>query len=183
MVADVVPWHWKGGVDDTCAPHRRWTFDFLASSKPDVIFLFDQPFHPIANGNADAAMAHDSLWAAGLERSLEKLQRIGSKFVYLGLPPNSTGLTDCTDPSGTLRENCFGKADQYRNTVEMQRQKTVAHHGDFVDLTTWLCHSGKCPPVIENTPVFWDGAHFSQQFAEKLAPLLSAYLRDQRVIP
>ena len=45
MVADIVPLNWgeAGGVRADCAPHRDWTFNYLQETKPDLIFISDQP--------------------------------------------------------------------------------------------------------------------------------------------
>jgi peptidoglycan/LPS O-acetylase OafA/YrhL len=186
MVADVVPFHWTEawGVISTCAPHRDWTFSYLQEIKPDLIFVSDQPYHPIAIGDKDSGDAHDQLWEEGLQRSLQTLKKLNSKIVYLG-PPDSgweTSLIGCTNAQGELKKSCFGSIAKDRNYVLTQKYATEAVGGLFIDLKGWICDLGTCPPIIDNTPVFYDGAHFSEAFAAKIAPLLAALLREKNFI-
>ena len=186
MVADIVPFNWgeAGGVRADCAPHRDWTFNYLQETKPDLIFISDQPTHPIANGNKDAGEAHDQLWEEGLQRSMQTLGKLNSKIVYLGVPDSGgeTSLIYCTNAQGELKKSCFGSISWNRNYVVAQKYATEAVGGLFIDLKGWICDLGTCPPIIDNTPVFYDGAHFSEAFATKMAPLLSALLRDKSFI-
>ena len=186
MVADIVPLNWgeAGGVRADCAPHRDWTFNYLQETKPDLIFISDQPTHPIANGNKDAGEAHDQLWEEGLQRSMQTLGKLNSKIVYLGVPDSGwgTSLINCTNAQGELKKSCFGSISWNRNYVVAQKYATEAVGGLFIDLKGWICDLGTCPPIIDNTPVFYDGAHFSEAFATKMAPLLSALLRDKSFI-
>jgi hypothetical protein len=186
MVADVVPFNWgeAGGVRADCAPHREWTFNYLQETKPDLIFISDQPTHPIANGNKDAGEAHDQLWEEGLQRSMQTLGKLNSKIVYLGVPDSGwgTSLINCTNAQGELKKTCFGSITWNRNYVVAQKYATEAVGGLFIDLKGWICDLGTCPPIIDNTPVFYDGAHFSEAFATKMAPLLSALLREKSFI-
>lgn len=186
MVADVVPKDWgeAGGIRPTCAPHREWTFDYLKELKPDLIFLSDQPTHPIANGDKDSGDAHDQLWEEGLQRSMQTLGKLNSKIVYLGVPDSGwgTSLINCTNAQGELKKSCFGSISWNRNYVVTQKYATEAVGGLFIDLKGWICDLGTCPPIIDNTPVFYDGAHFSEAFATKMAPLLAALLREKSFI-
>jgi peptidoglycan/LPS O-acetylase OafA/YrhL len=186
MVADVVPFNWgeAGGIRADCAPHREWTFNYLQETKPDLIFISDQPTHPIANGNKDAGEAHDQLWEEGLQRSMQTLGKLNSKVVYLGVPDSGwgTSLINCMNAQGELKKTCFGSITWNRNYVVAQKYATEAVGGLFIDLKGWICDLGTCPPIIDNTPVFYDGAHFSEAFATKMAPLLSALLREKSFI-
>lgn len=186
MVADIVPFNWgeAGGVRADCAPHREWTFNYLQETKPDLIFISDQPTHPIANGNKDAGEAHDQLWEEGLQRSMQTLGKFNSKIVYLGVPDSGggTSLIYCTNAQGELKRSCFGSISWNRNYVVTQKYATEAVGGLFIDLKSWICDLGTCPPIIDNTPVFYDGAHFSEAFATKMAPLLAALLREKSLI-
>ena len=186
MVADIVPFNWgeAGGVRADCAPHREWTFNYLQELKPDLIFISDQPTHPIANGDKDAGEAHDQLWEEGLQRSIQRLGKLNSKIVYLGVPDSGwgTSLINCTNAQGELKKSCFGSISWNRNYVLTQKYATESVGGLFIDLKGWICDLGTCPPIIDNTPVFYDGAHFSEAFATKMAPLLAVLLREKSLI-
>jgi peptidoglycan/LPS O-acetylase OafA/YrhL len=187
MVADVVPFFWwdqPGGAMTKCSLHRDWSFDYLEEINPDLIFLSDQPYHPIAIGDKDSGGAHDQLWAEGLDRSLQRLKKLNSKIVYLGVPDSGwgTSLVTCTNAQGEMNMSCFGPVSTNQNYVDAQRYATEAVGGLFVDLKGWICGSTICPPIIDNTPVFYDGAHLSEAFGTKLAPLLAAFLREKNYL-
>lgn len=186
MVADVVPLNWseESGIRADCAPHREWTFDYLKEIKPDLIFLSDQATHPISNGGKDAGDAQFQLWEEGLQRSIQILDKLNSKIVYFGVPDSGwgTSLINCTNAQGELKKSCFGSIAWNRNYVVAQKYATESVGGLFIDVKGWICDLGTCPPIIDNTPVFYDGAHFSEAFATKMAPLLAALLREKRLI-
>ena len=184
MVSDILPWSWNdpGEPMPECVDHRTWSFDYLKQLKPDLIVLSDQPFHPITDNNEKAAGRHDAIWAIGLESSLDTLAKLPAKIVYFGLPSSATGLTDCVDAGGNLGQNCFGEPDKFRSLVNKQEYLTKKYGGSFIDSTDWLCDNGSCPPIIDTTPVYWDGSHFTQTFAAKIAPLFRAFLLGKNLI-
>jgi peptidoglycan/LPS O-acetylase OafA/YrhL len=79
---------------------------------------------------------------------------------------------------------CLGKD----NSIDRCSVKLFDNHGaelrigvdglaTLLDVTEVFCFNRQCPAVIQNTPVFYDGNHFSREMAEKLAPLLKIFLR------
>lgn len=186
MVAEVVPFNWAeaGGIRADCAPHREWTFNYLQETKPDLVFLSDQPTHPIANDGKNAGDAQFEIWENGLQRSMQKLSKLNFKIIYLGIPESGwgTSLINCTNSQGDLNKSCFGSISWNRNYLVTQKYETEAVGGLFINLKGWICDLGTCPPIIDNTPVFYDGSHFSEAFATKIAPLLAALLKEERII-
>lgn len=183
MIADVVPWSWTGdGANVACPDHRAWVNTYLAQLHPDLVVLSDQVYHPIADGNKDAAAAHDRLWAVGLDRALAALRPLATHIVYFGLPTSQGALTDCVGAGLKLLPACTGSTNTYSGYVALQSQFSQKYNVPFIDPNDWLCAYSKCPPIIENTPVYWDGAHFTQDFAAKLAPLFAAFLRLHNLI-
>ncbi len=186
MVADVMPIHWgeAGGLITSCPQHREWSFDYLKANPPDLIFMSEQPYHPIANGDKDSGDAHDQLWEEGLQRSLQTLHKLPSKIISFGVPDSGWGtdLVNCTNAQGAIKRSCFGSINAYRNYVQIQKYSTESVGGLFIDMKSWICDLGSCPPIIDNTPVFYDGAHFSEAFGTKMAPLLAALLREAGLI-
>jgi peptidoglycan/LPS O-acetylase OafA/YrhL len=47
----------------------------------------------------------------------------------------------------------------------------------LLDVTELFCHNRQCPAIIQNTPVYYDGNHFSREMADKLSPMLRIFLR------
>lgn len=183
MVADITPWPWTGtGQDLTCPDHRAWVNSFIARLKPDLIVLSDQPFHPIADGNQDSGDQHDRIWADGLDSALAALRPLAKKIVYFGVPTSQQALTDCVLAGGVVTKQCTGSSDWLSFYASSQANLAARYGIPFIDANDWLCVAGKCPGIIDKTPVYWDGAHFTQDFAAKLAPLFRAFLLEHKLI-
>jgi hypothetical protein len=81
-------------------------------------------------------------------------------------------------------QECLGKD----NSIERCYVKLFDNHGSelrsgveglatIVDVEELFCHNRRCPALIGNTPVFYDGNHFSREMADKLALPLKILLR------
>jgi hypothetical protein len=79
---------------------------------------------------------------------------------------------------------CLGKD----NSIDKCSVKLYDNHGaelrlgvegaaTLLEVTEIFCHNRHCPAIIQNTPVFYDGNHFSREMADKLSPLLKIFLR------
>ena len=183
MVADITPWPWKGsGADLTCPDHRAWVNSFIAQIKPDLVVLSDQPFHPIADGNADSGDNHDQLWQEGLDSALAALRPLAKNIVYFGVPTSQQGLTDCVLSGDVLSDKCTSSPSWLSGYINTQAILSNRYHIPFINPNDWICSNNKCPAIIDKTPVYWDGAHFTQDFAAKLGPLFRAFLLEHDLI-
>ena len=183
MVADVAPWPWDGTKADLqCPVHREWVNNYIAETKPDLVVLSDQPFHPIADGNKEAADNRDSIWREGLDSALQALRPLAKNIVYFGVPSSQTALTDCVTAGGRLSDKCTSSSNKFMGYINQQAILSNRYNIPFINPNDWLCFDGRCPAIIDNTPVYWDGAHLTQTFAAKLAPLFRAFLLANNLI-
>ncbi len=183
MVSDIVPWPWKGTKADLdCPVHREWVNKYIAQTNPDLVILSDQPFHPIADGDQDSGDNHDSLWRDGLDTALQALRPLANKIVYFGVPSSQQALTDCVTAGGRLGDKCTSVSNKFMGYINQQAILTNRYNIPFINPNDWLCYDGRCPAIIDNTPVYWDGAHLTQTFAAKLAPLFRAFLLENDLI-
>ncbi len=183
MIADVVPWSWDdAGIDRQCPVHRQWVNTYIAQLKPDLVILSDQTFHPIAEGNQKAEDNQVQIWEAGLDRALSQLSRVSDSIVYFGLPTSHQGLVDCVKSGNQLGSKCTGNSSLRAFYPEIQAELAAKYGIDFINPNEWLCVASACPAIIDKTPVYWDGAHFTQAFAAKLAPLFRAFLRENGLL-
>jgi len=183
MVSDITPWPWSGErIDVDCLDHRAWVNQYIKQLKPDLVVLSDQPQHPIADGNKKAEDNHDELWAEGLESALNSLSRISKNLVYFGVPTTQQGLVDCVQAGGQLGERCTGKTSWLARYVQTQSEMASKYEIPFINPNDWMCADGLCPSIIDKTPVYWDGSHFTQTFAAKLAPLFRAFLIENGLL-
>lgn len=183
MVADITPWPWSGNVPDVkCVEHREWVNSYIERTKPNLVILSDQPFHPIAEGNKKATENHLSIWEDGLDRALANLTQLSNNVVYFGVPTSAKGLVDCVKSGGVLSELCTGQSATFQRYTKVQETLSGNYYVPFIDPNDWLCFTGDCPAIIDNTPVFWDGSHFSQNLAAGLGPLFRAFLIENDLI-
>ena len=183
MVSDIVPWSWSdSGADTDCPDHRAWANDYVKKNKPDLVILSDQAIHPIADGNKRADDNHDALWENGLDSALSKLSKISKSIVYFGLPTSQQGLVDCVQAGNKLSDRCTGHSGWLAHYVQTQYELSSKYDIRFIDANDWTCLNGSCPSIIDNTPVYWDGAHFTQTFAGKMGPLFRAYLLENGLL-
>ena len=183
MISDVVPWSWDDdGADRECPVHRAWVNTYIKQIKPDLVILSDQTFHPIADGNKKAEDNQEALWEAGLDSALFELSKVSKSIVYFGLPSAQQGLVDCVKSGNQLSSRCTGNTGKYAQYPEIQAELAAKYRIPFINPNDWLCVSGSCPAIIDKTPVYWDGAHFTQTFAAKLAPLFRAFLIENGLL-
>ncbi len=179
MISSVTPLLDSGESFTECDKHRDWTFDFLKRNKPDLAIISDQPFHPILSDKSDSttskvsiwerAVSNISVWEKGLNLSLKKIADAVPNFIYVGVPSNAAAIPDCTLANGDYLPNCFSESAKWAQYRMTQRALTSLYGGQFFDVTEYHCIDGVCPPVIDNSPVFWDGVHFSETFSMKMA--------------
>ncbi|WP_305786093.1 acyltransferase family protein [Symbioplanes lichenis] len=168
-----------------CSAWRDQVFDRIAADRPQLVVLASNDMDSgglIDDAGARVPMsgkADDPLWAAGWQRSFDRLRTPGASLVLLqdtnwprGEAPecaatNPENLTACNRPLN-------------KSIVEPNRRKLVAAAARadgirVVDPTPWLCTT-TCPIVIGNTLVFKDNSHLTETYSKALAPLMGAAL-------
>lgn len=182
MISDIVPWSWNDdGADYECPDHRAWVNTYIKQLKPDLVVLSDQTFHPISEGNKYSEN-HDKLWEEGLDSALAELTKISDSIVYFGLPSTQQGLVDCVKSGNQLSSRCTGNTDKYAQYPEIQAELSAKYGIPFINPNEWICSGGQCPAIIDNTPVYWDGSHFTQNFAARLGQLFRAFLLENGLL-
>jgi hypothetical protein len=178
-IANVVPWV-KGSPFSECVEHRERVFRFIEEVQPDLLILADSGGHVLSK---DGKPLSDSrkIWKDGVYASLDILTKIAKKIVYFGSPPTGVNLIDCVNSSNELSRSCWNAPESRSDQRDVQRQATESSGNLFIDPVDWLCRKF-CPPVIDNTPVFWDGSHIAPEFAKKLAPLFRAFLVSNNIL-
>ena len=58
----------------------------------------------------------------------------------------------------------------------LQKQMSGSIGAMYIDLHQVFCFQNLCPPIISNTPVFFDGNHISYEIAVKLIPYFAEEL-------
>ncbi len=179
IVANVVPW-FENSPFTECVEHRNRAFEFIEKIRPDLLILADDARIPISENGRFLADSKQ-VWESGLIESVSRLTKSADKTIYFGTPNSLPSLLDCVGSNETLSRLCF--VDLVSGEFYRDRQsEVVTSTGNlFIDPTNWMCWR-ICPPIVDNTPVLWDGYHIAPRFAEKLAPLFGAYLKSNNLL-
>ena len=52
----------------------------------------------------------------------------------------------------------------------------------YLDITNWICISGKCPAVIDGVISTYDGGHMTVSLSKKLGPLFQEELENLGIL-
>jgi hypothetical protein len=178
MIADVVPIV-KGKINNECSNFRRNWFNYIKSTKPDLILLadnFDTGFSIPTNGST--ALGY---WQTKLGESLKIITSSSKNVIYFTAAPTVKALKDCVIANGEIGQGCVGKASA-RNTKRQIAAGVADKYGArSIDSREWTCVFQGCPTIVGNIAVYTDGFHFTRQFAVTLAPLFRAWLSKEGI--
>jgi hypothetical protein len=178
MIADVVPII-KGKIDNECSNFRINWFDYLKSTKPDLVLLadnFDATFSVPTNDTI--ALEY---WQMKLGESLKIITSASKNVIYVTASPTVKALKDCVMANGEIGQGCIGKASA-RNTKRQIAAAVASSYGArSIDGREWTCVFQGCPQIVGNVAVYTDGFHFTRQFATTLSPLFRAWLSKEGI--
>jgi hypothetical protein len=131
-------------------------------------------------GDVDPADGFISAWSAALPanarlvaiRDTPSPEAAGIKSVPACLEKNRTDVSVCS----AERERALLRDPQ----VDAVERLPDAHLLDFTDV---LCTEARCPAVIGNATVYFDGQHLTRTFTESAAPILRDELEAASILP
>lgn len=163
---------------EPCTKWRERMFERISALRPQLVVMAS------SSGYGDVELPR---WQAGLERSIERLQAMGSRVAYIRDTPH-TGLNV---PTCWARADWWGWAppqactysraqDEERTAVraKIEQAAAQARGASFIDLSADICSSERCPTQRDGLLMFKDRTHLSEAFAASLAPQL-----EQRLLP
>ena len=176
MIADVTPVR-NGKEIPGCRSYRDWAFTYVASLQPAIIFTADNPDVSIFDGQGKLvvvpASSMNSYWVSQMKSAVTKLQKSTQVLVTFGPAPQPLqSLTQCISENLEISLECSGKQQSRSKPRSLEKSITLAGGGIFVDLSEVFCIKGTCPPIIDNTIVYYDGSHMTVEMAIKLIPFL-----------
>jgi hypothetical protein len=155
-----------------CTERRDASFGDMLATRPKFIVLSDN-----AEWVKGQSQKQKDLWIAGLNTTLDRLSQLGpdTTIVIFGEVPRSNSFGTCL--RGNSIASCNFAPTVSRWLREEQRRAAASHPGViFIDSEQWLCTDDTCPAVIDDTPVYGDGQHFTGVFNKKLGPLFKEAL-------
>jgi hypothetical protein len=159
----------KGGkVDADCIKHRNQVNQEIAKVRPYLVIAMSL--------NSNTIKGTQENLKSGMIKEYKFLVENADHVVIIGETPFTSDPRSCLK-SGKQTQNCIGDGksrQEYRLITESAARKVGAQ---YLDLTPWMCVGSKCPVVIENSFVTWDGGHLTSAFSSKLSPLFSNSLK------
>ncbi len=91
-------------------------------------------------------------------------------------PPPHRSLIDCVSRFGQPTECNSSPSEFWYDHVEGEREAAEAAGATYVETVDWFCVDYRCPAWVGSTPVTWDGAHLTVEYARGLGPVLGQAL-------
>lgn len=172
MVADTIPMRDKVVPFPECKKYRDWVFRQVKELHPDVVVVHQNSGLNYKGGPSELSL--------GLLKSLQLLHNSAKKVILVGSMPHSGNLLTCLAGKIDLTPSCFPAPE---NVLERSIEKSAAlrRGAVWIDPLGWLCAQGRCPAVIDNSIVTWDGSHLTTWFAKRLGPLFKSELLQSGV--
>ena len=153
-----------GKVDDECTKHRNQVNEEIAKVRPYLVVAMSL--------NSNSIKGTKETLKSGMIKEYRFLVENADHVVVIGETPFTSDPRSCLKSDKKV-QNCVGDGksrQDYRLITESAARKAGA---TYLDLTPWMCVGSKCPVVIDNSFVTWDGGHLTAAFSSKLAPLFS----------
>jgi peptidoglycan/LPS O-acetylase OafA/YrhL len=158
---------------DECDQWRGQILDRLRAEHPQLIIL-----DMVRRYTADYGFTvYGPEWLAALTRTVTKLRATGAVVLVLGpVPDPHENVPTCLSDHLDSVPACSPARDVAVNQggVDAEAAATAAGGGQYAPVTDLFCTTTTCPVVVGNQLVFRDDNHLSIDYAQSLAPVLSA---------
>ncbi len=160
-----------------CRQWRAEILDRLQAEHPRLVVVSMYRGYGFGHGYTPGFTSYDPVWNDGLARLVQQLRRAGSQVLVLGPIPATrmaapiclSGHLDdasaCTSPRSTSVN---------KSGVAAESAATLAAGGRYADVTDLFCTADRCPDIVGNTLVYFDGNHITLEYAQALAPAIGA---------
>ena len=163
MVPDVATLE-GGEVDAECARHRNLVNQEIAKVHPYLVIAMSL--------NSNSIKGSQETLKIGMEKEYKFLVENADHVVVIGETPFTSDPRSCLQADKKVL-NCVGDGSSRKNFRLITENAARKVGAKYLDLTPWMCIGSKCPVVIDNNFVTWDGGHLTTAFSRKLAPLFS----------
>ncbi len=121
---------------------------------------------------------YDDHWISGLAQTVRSLRGTGAQVLILGAIPDPIAMVpNCL--SAHLDDVGVCAASPSQSVLSgpgaiAERTAVEANGGHYAALTDLFCTATRCPPIIGDTMVYYDGGHITREYSEVLAPAIGA---------
>lgn len=161
-----VPHTVSGAPFPECASWNDAVMDELAERVPDVVVTtatrteFGAPDEEVVDGTVER-------W-----RELDEMDI--DVVAIRDTPRPDEDVPECVDRNGPSA--CVWDLDELQPEVSPLTEVDLPVNVTSLDLTEYVCPDGRCPAVIGNQLVYYDGDHFTYSFSASLSHVLEPYL-------
>lgn len=161
---------WRSGIMERlrAEPPQLVVIAAVRGYGPDGVGVWDKPgFDPFNQG-----------WIDALGEQVRRLRSNGSQVLVLGPEPKLTTVApNCL--SAHLRDvpACeFAWPDANNAGIAAESAVVRAAGGQYADTKDLFCSGDRCPPIVGNTMVFYDGSHLSNDYSRAMGPAVGALM-------
>nr|WP_255396634.1 acyltransferase family protein [Mycobacterium sp. E3198] len=160
-----------------CEQWRAQILARLQAEHPKLVVVSMYRGYGFGHGYTPGFRSFDPVWNEGLARLVQQLRRTGAQVLVLGPTPNprmaapiclSAHLDDaaaCSSPISTAVS---------ASGIAAESAATEAAGGRYADVVPLFCTADRCPDIVGNTLVYFDGNHITVEYARTLAPAIGA---------
>lgn len=120
----------------------------------------------------------DPGWINALARTVRQLRDTGAQVLVLGpLPEPATSVPNCLSAHLEDAMACSASVSQpalSRPGVAAESAAVKAAGGHYADVIDLFCAEGRCPPIVGDTLVYFDGVHITREYSRQLWPAMAA---------
>ncbi|MBA8989000.1 peptidoglycan/LPS O-acetylase OafA/YrhL [Curtobacterium pusillum] len=157
-----------------CIEQRKDAIDEINRSKPDIVIV-THAYDGVAQLVGRPAMSEaGATWGAAARSLVGSIRESGARVVFVAAVPEGAAPGQCAALRTSGPDACgSGLSDAYRVGAAAERRVAAAEpSAAFVDSSGWYCVDDRCPILADDVLVRKDGQHLTQEFAERLAPVL-----------
>jgi hypothetical protein len=156
----------RGQVSPACTAHQDWALAQVRRLRPQLVVL---------SARYQGKQTPEE-WRDGTRRMIAELAPYAKRIIVLAPPPESGNLQACytrlSDP-----QDCTGTVSDRWRTYAGAEREAAGGRALFVDPRPWFCAQERCPAVVGDSPVMFDGRHLTAVYAAQIAPLMASAVR------
>jgi peptidoglycan/LPS O-acetylase OafA/YrhL len=155
-----------GFVSKSCAQHHDWALSEIRRLRPELVIM---------SARYEGKPTPEQ-WREGTRRMVAAVAPYTRRIVVLAPPPETANLQSCHTRSSTPAD-CIEPVSTRRLHYAAAERQGATPAAEFVDSEAWFCAAGRCPAVVADVPVMFDGRHLTAEYAERLTSRLTTLIR------
>ncbi|MCU1589246.1 MAG: O-antigen acetylase [Frankiales bacterium] len=153
----------RGAVSPACTQHQDWAIEQVRRIRPELVVMSAR-----YQGTQTALQ-----WRDGTQRMLAALAPYAKRIIVLSPPPGTGNLQSCYTRLSQPRDCAAQVSERWRTYAGAELQAATAAGAVFLDSRAWFCVADRCPAVVGELPVLFDGRHLTAVYAAAIAPAMA----------